>query len=279
MVRLSTLLVVLLIAAAWAQAPTIQVAGTPRQGNPIFLTVRGVPAGTTGTVRWNNERWPMAPADDQGRLRTVLAVAVDMPHGPRPLIVELADGTQVHTTVTVLSRWFPEQHIWIPPSTLASYDTPRNRADDRTIIEHLKVFDPVQHWHGSFHLPIHARESTQFGDRRTYNGWMHGWHKGLDLAGAEGTAIHAPAGGVVVHVARGLVNGNTVAINHGLGLGTVYLHMQTIAVKVGQTLHAGDVIGHVGGTGGFAPHLHWEARVNGVPIDPHSLLWLPEGWR
>lgn len=277
MLRLILTLLILLSPLA-ARAAELRVAGTPRQGGVLFASVVDAAAGTTGEVRWGNRSYPMAPADDRGVMRTVLPVPTDLPAGAWTLRVTLATGDVLERKTAVASRWFPTQHITLNPATLASYSTPRNKRDDELILEALTRFDPVRHFTSAFTMPCWARQSTAFGVRRLYNGWKKGWHKGQDLAAAEGTPVKAPASGVVALTSRGIVNGNTVVLNHGLGVGSTYLHLSRIAVKQGQRVTKGQVIGNVGGTGGFAPHLHWEIRVHGVPVDPKALFSVPEGW-
>jgi murein DD-endopeptidase MepM/ murein hydrolase activator NlpD len=94
-------------------------------------------------------------------------------------------------------------------------------------------------------------------------------HAGVDLWAAEGVPIHAAAAGTVVSVGVHHGYGNAVIIDHGGGWATVYAHQSQTAATVGQRVNAGDVIGYVGHTGLAAgPHLHFEIRVNGDPIDP-----------
>jgi murein DD-endopeptidase MepM/ murein hydrolase activator NlpD len=94
-------------------------------------------------------------------------------------------------------------------------------------------------------------------------------HAGVDIWAAEGTPIHAAAAGTVVSVGVHHGYGNAVIIDHGGGWGTVYAHQSQTAASVGQHVNAGDVIGYVGHTGLAAgPHLHFEIRVNGDPVDP-----------
>jgi murein DD-endopeptidase MepM/ murein hydrolase activator NlpD len=262
-----------------AASAKVSVEGLARQGDPLFISVTG-PADAEGLrVKWDGHSYPLAP--HKGLIGTVVPVRVDLAPGAHPLQILGQDGQQQLASLSVVihSRWFPLQRLTINASTLASYDDPRNKHDDESIIDALRPFDPVQHWKGDFILPIKAPRTTMFGQKRVYNGWKKGWHKGTDLGGWEGQPIHAPAAAVVLQVARGLVNGNTVVLDHGMGLGTVYLHMQKVDVKTGQTITRGQVIGRVGGTGGFAPHLHWEARCHTVPIDPESLTQIPKDWQ
>jgi murein DD-endopeptidase MepM/ murein hydrolase activator NlpD len=98
-------------------------------------------------------------------------------------------------------------------------------------------------------------------------------HEGIDIAAAEGTPIHAAASGRVVYAGWMDGYGNLVAIDHGGGLSTAYAHQSSIATGVGQTVSQGQTIGYVGCTGHcFGPHLHFEVRVDGAPVDPLGYL-------
>jgi murein DD-endopeptidase MepM/ murein hydrolase activator NlpD len=98
-------------------------------------------------------------------------------------------------------------------------------------------------------------------------------HEGIDIGVGTGTPIHAAASGRVVYAGWMSGYGNLVAIDHGRGLSTAYGHQSRIAVSLGQTVAQGQVIGYVGCTGHcFGPHLHFEVRVNGTPVDPLSYL-------
>ncbi|GMU51384.1 MAG: hypothetical protein AMXMBFR33_05300 [Candidatus Xenobia bacterium] len=273
------LLLLLIVLAAPGLAQSLSVMGNPRQGDPLFVSVQGVPSGTTGTLRWANLRFELSPGDEQGVMRTVAPVPVDLAPGSHLMVAELSDQTRLERKVPIKKRPFPSQEIWLSEATLASYSTPQNKADDEAILEALKPFEPQRLWSGSFLLPCQAPQTTGFGAKRLYNGWKRSYHKGLDLAGWEGQEVLAPADGVVLHTAQGIVNGNTVVLGHGLGLGTSYFHLSSIEVEEGQTVKRGQVIGRVGGTGGFAPHLHWELRAHGVPVEPHGVLELPASWR
>lgn len=98
-------------------------------------------------------------------------------------------------------------------------------------------------------------------------------HSGLDLSGASGQQIHASAGGTVVMAGAVGGYGNTVVIDHGNTVATLYAHMTADAVEVGQEVAAGELIGFVGSTGfSTGPHLHYEVRILGQPVDPISYL-------
>ncbi|MBN0989772.1 peptidoglycan DD-metalloendopeptidase family protein [Amphritea pacifica] len=121
----------------------------------------------------------------------------------------------------------------------------------------------------SFNLPATGRFSSPFGLKRFFNDQPRNPHSGLDIAGGQGGAISAPAPGKVVAVGEYFFNGNTVIIDHGYGLTTMYCHMSRIDVKIGDQLNTGDSIGAIGKTGRVTgPHLHWSVSLNNTRVDP-----------
>jgi len=127
-----------------------------------------------------------------------------------------------------------------------------------------------------FALPLAGDMPTTsaFGSRRTYGGGSSvSAHEGEDLSAPPGTPVTAPAPATVVLAEPLFVRGNAVVLDHGNGVFTGYWHMQSLAVKAGDRVRAGDTLGEVGSTGlSTGAHLHWEMRVSGVPIDP--MQWL-----
>ena len=128
--------------------------------------------------------------------------------------------------------------------------------------------------------PNSGPRSSPFGVRRVRNGRTAGFHRGLDYAGAWGSPIYAGADGKVTLVGPGFtLLGNCVIVNHGEGLTGLYLHMSSIAVKEGQMVKKGDLIGKLGNTGASTgPHLHYATYFHGVPVDPDLLKAFPRDW-
>lgn len=117
--------------------------------------------------------------------------------------------------------------------------------------------------------PVTGFISSNFGGRSSPFGNGSQFHKGLDISNRMGTPIVATAEGTVTMAGPDGAYGNSVEISHGGGLVTKYAHMQRFAVKQGQWVKRGEVIGYIGMTGRTTgPHLHYEVRLNGAPVNP-----------
>lgn len=124
-----------------------------------------------------------------------------------------------------------------------------------------------------FVWPMQTQVTAPFGDLRTFNGKKQSQHYGIDLDGNIGDPVTAANDGVVVMARDNYASGQTVLLSHGAGLYTAYFHFSKIDVREGQKVKAGQRIGRVGKTGRVTgPHLHFAVKVNGLYVDPASLM-------
>jgi murein DD-endopeptidase MepM/ murein hydrolase activator NlpD len=181
-------------------------------------------------------------------------------------------GMPLHRTeIEVANAHYRKQNVVLSKALSAL----RSTSDERErVAAFLKEVSPERYWQEPFEAPIAGCITSPFGVTRLHNGKPTGeYHAGLDQRGPLGSPIHAVAAGTVKIVRKFELRGGTVAVDHGQGLESIYLHMSDFAVKEGDHVNEGDVIGYVGSTGrSTGPHLHWTLYANGVPISP--LQWI-----
>lgn len=154
-----------------------------------------------------------------------------------------------------------------------SDDLKRIRREKKIILAALKKWRMQESVETNFLKPVDGPFSSPFGLRRFFNEQPRRPHSGLDIAAAEGVAIYNPSSGIVIDTGDYFFNGNTVLIDHGQGLVTMYCHMSRIDVTAGQAVRRGEIIGAVGKTGRVTgAHLHWGVSLNNTRVDP--LLFL-----
>jgi murein DD-endopeptidase MepM/ murein hydrolase activator NlpD len=265
-------------------AINLAVKGTPRQGSVLFVTVPGTEKTDEGEASWRGRRYSLMW--QKNCLGVLLPVALDDAAGGHTLriTVKRPDGAAPETLenkVQVTAYTYGVQHIWLPESQLAKYDDPQADRDNADIKKALSHYTTGITWDRQFIWPISSYISTQFGLKRFYNNdKVPEFHRGLDLPAATGTPIAASQRGIVRFARKNLLlHGTTIVLDHGKGIGTLYLHMSSLKVKEGQSVDQGEVIGTVGMTGaGTGPHLHWAAYSQGEAIDPRLLFHLPANW-
>lgn len=159
---------------------------------------------------------------------------------------------------------------------LSPEDSSRAEKESAHLHEIFAQVSSERLWQGVFRMPLAGVHSGRnFGTRRVLNGEPRSPHTGLDMPAPAGTPVHAPQRGRVVLAENLFFSGNTVVLDHGLGVYTFYGHMQSIAVSVGDVVNPGAVIGRVGSTGrATGPHLHWSLIVDGARVNPLQIVSL-----
>ncbi len=177
--------------------------------------------------------------------------------------------------IPIISAEYEIQYITIPDE-LSHLLAPEIRSGEDTLLAELYAeFDEEQRWNDLFTMPVTSTFVTAgYGDSRSYNGGpIEIFHTGIDLGGSVGTPILSPANGIVTFVGEMALHGNTIVVNHGLGVVSSYFHLSEFKAQVGDEVGQGDVIALGGGTGlSSGPHLHWDLRVGGKAVDGRQWL-------
>ncbi|TAF55724.1 MAG: M23 family metallopeptidase [Oscillatoriales cyanobacterium] len=266
------------LAALSAEAIEINVSPTsPQLGDTINLLIHSE-ADTAPVVSTGDRTYPSFPVGPDRYRALIPTTPLETP-GARTFSVTDELGDQASLNVNVGDRDFPIQDIWLSPEINAIEGT--DYEFDRVEAFRAEV-TPDRLWTGSFLAPSNGSISTPYGVRRYYNGeWADDYyHRGLDYAAATGSPVYAAADGIVGLVdyeANGFeIHGNTIGLNHGQGVTTMYLHLSEIYVREGDRVRAGETIGAVGATGiSTGPHLHWGFFVHGEAVDPRD--WQSQG--
>jgi murein DD-endopeptidase MepM/ murein hydrolase activator NlpD len=176
----------------------------------------------------------------------------------------------------VEGREYRAQHITLKNKRQVNPNPADLKRIERELDEQTRAyrqFSPRQPSNLLFDKPVDGPLSSPFGLRRFFNGEERNPHSGLDFAVPAGTPIKSPAAGKVILTGNYFFNGNTVFVDHGQGLISMFCHLSQIGVKVGDELDRGAVLGKVGSTGrATGPHLHWNVSLNDARVDPSIFI-------
>jgi murein DD-endopeptidase MepM/ murein hydrolase activator NlpD len=274
-------------AAVWAVLPLNAAAGGPLQistesraqqpGEVVLVTVKAEEPLDALTIHIFNEDhagYRVAP----GTWDVLVGIDLDVPPGSYTLATtgRSANGPVTGSALLkVLDKKFPTRRLTVdenfvnPPASV----TDRIIREARELDDTWKRSTPARLWEGPFIRPVPQEANSRFGSRSIYNGQPRSPHGGADFLSPAGTPIKSPNAGRVV-IARDLYyTGNTIVIDHGLGLFSVFAHLSEMNVHAGDTVETGEILGTVGATGRVTgPHLHWGLRLDGARVDPLSLL-------
>jgi len=250
------------------------------QHNPVPGGIAVIPVPlSTSTVLFEN-RQVMLLSSQKGKY-AVVGISLKTRPGDYPLELthKTASDTDEHQSMLsfqVGAKEYRVQRLTIENKRKVN---PYKEDMDRIIRERnemnkaFKSFENLAQPAVDFVLPAEGPISSPFGLKRILNDQPRNPHSGLDIAAPTGTPIHAPAAGRVTAVGNYFFNGNTVLLDHGQGLISMYCHMSETTVAVGDTLSPGDLIGKVGKTGRVTgPHLHWSVSLNNARVDPNLFI-------
>ena len=210
-----------------------------------------------------------------GGWRGLIGIDLDTEPGPYPIVMRAgADDAAVTHVLDVAAKQFTVRRLRVagrfvdPPATVTERIV-REAALLDGIFSTISPPVPTQ----PFQLPVSQKAISNFGTRSVFNGKPRSPHGGVDFASPAGTPIEAPAAGRIALAMPLYFTGNTVVMDHGQGIYSLFAHLSKIAVKIDEQVEPGAIVGLVGATGRVTgPHLHWTVRLRGARVDPLSLV-------
>ena len=203
--------------------------------------------------------------------------AVDAKARPgRGTVKATINGKMRYLSITIGRPVFPVIHLTLPPGKVALSPEDRERADrEDKLLKSFWTRRSDKMWQGSFSLPLNNEISTQYGVKRIINKTKESIHAGIDIRGREGDAVMASNSGRVVLAEELFFGGNTLVLDHGMGIYSVYMHLSGFHRQVGESVSKEDVIGFVGSTGrSTGPHLHFGIKAQELSVNPVSFAKL-----
>ena len=214
---------------------------------------------------------PVLVLQDGTQWLALVGLGLSQAPGTASLVVRREGGAETRVPFEIKPHAYAEQRLKVAPGhvDLSKADLARYERERVHLAQVMATFSqPVP---ASLQLaqPSPGARSSSFGLRRVFNGQSRNPHSGMDIAAAQGTPVLAAAAGRVIDTGNYFFNGNTVWLDHGGGLLTLYCHLSAITVKPGDQLEAGATLGNVGATGrATGPHLHWSVSLNRAMVDP-----------
>ena len=279
---MNALLLALGLCVSASAEPTLTVQSRAVQrGEILLVAVEGEGGKKAPSADFSGRALEFFPAASTGTWLAFIGLDLDAPAGPATLRATLHDASgrviKKTETLDVSPGKFPVQTLQVEQK----FVTPAKSDAERAEGEAVKVHELYTHgeekrlFDGSFAAPILGAATARFGERRVFNGQPRSPHSGMDLKAKKGTPVRSPAAGKVVLAGPLYFSGNTIILDHGLGITTLYAHLSRMLVKRGDLVKKGQLIGKVGATGRVTgPHLHWALKFHEARVDPYSLVSL-----
>ena len=238
---------------------------------------------TDGTSLLYSEGFILTEKNDRNTGIILFGIPSNLAIGDYKIILSCKYGDGNYSTddiIEVVSGLFPSEIINLDRemSVLRSSKNPLKAEQAKSLLDIYKTFNPESIYNcGSFIIPATGIESSAYGNIRTYiysdGEKAFSIHTGMDIAADTGVPVYAGGAGKVVFAAIRVISGYTVVIEHLPGVYGVFFHLSKISVKVNDMVEKTREIGLIGDTGlATGSHLHWEIRVNGVPVELKQFL-------
>jgi len=260
---------------AEAKSPRIEIAPKIiRQGDVFIIRVTGIKKSDmpSAAVAKNAIHFSMC---GEGCFIGIGAISLEARTGSYPVKIK-AGGKRKNLRITVKKAAFrqitmtlPEEKVILSPDMLEVVKEENKRLKSLFLV----ISDGL--WEGGFLSPVENTISTYFGTKRIMNKTWTSIHRGIDIKGLEGDEVRASNNGRVVLAQELFFGGNTIILDHGQGIHTVYMHLSQLHVDCGDLVSKGDVIGLLGSSGrSIGPHLHFGVKISDISVNPLSVLKL-----
>ncbi|MFY9461757.1 MAG: M23 family metallopeptidase [Candidatus Sungiibacteriota bacterium] len=260
------------------KSPELVLATTePEQGDTLIFRINGTNTPSATATFGSN---PVALFSFRAALVGIIGIDAKARTGVSTLLIKLPSGQDFRRDIIVGPRAFPVVKLILPPQLVEKGVTAEKLAfsitakDKPTLDAVFKIFTPEIYFSQPFQEPL--KRWTDVGGfgvvRESQSGGIR--HLGVDLKGALGETVAATNDGVVRFSGELENFGKTVAVDHGMGIFSAYLHLSEILVKSGQPVKKGEIIGRVGSSGEYSiePHLHFSIKIRGSSVDPQRFL-------
>lgn len=251
------------------------------QGQVVMVTVTGEQEIKKVSGRFRDREVYFQRDENANEYRALLGLGLRIKPGEYRLEIEAsfrdARAQKVHRDIPVSKKVFALQRLTLPPELVTLSESNLRRVGrEKTRLDRIWRKETRKRlWEGSFIKPLEGKWGSEFGLRRMINDKPRSPHTGVDIIAPEGSPVRTANSGKVILTGELFFSGNSIIIDHGQGLYTMYFHLSKFLVKEGQKVGKGDIIGLVGSTGrASGPHLHWGVRLQGARVDPISLMSL-----
>ena len=278
--------VLLALLAGMAQAPVQSAARVTtsaralQPGEVVEFTITTTRTGQSVQLDVFERAWPTFQVDAT-TWRALVGIDLDTPPRTYLAVIEVGAGetppVRVTRRLSIVAKSFGTRTLTVddgfvnPPADVAA----RIAAESSRLADLWKREPTPRAWSEPFAAPVPEPANSAFGKRSVFNGQRRNSHTGADFPSPAGAVVSAPNAGTVVLAEDLYFSGNTVIVDHGLGMFSTFAHLSEIGVHAGDVVVPARIIGKVGATGRVTgPHLHWAVRLNGARVDPLSLVWV-----
>jgi murein DD-endopeptidase MepM/ murein hydrolase activator NlpD len=242
--------------------------------NPGDVSAISIKADFVPLVKFNTQYVPLKRLSENNFIG-IIATDINTKPGNYPVNIKVNNNEKT-INLHVKKYFFKVTHLTLPPQKVFPPKKDLIRAKREAIIL-KKIFKKVNPplWEGKFIKPLNNSISTEFGVKRIMNKKKVSFHKGIDIRGKSGEKVYATNKARVVLAGNLFFGGNTVILDHGQGIYSIYMHLSKINVSKGEIVKKGQLVGLVGKTGrATGPHLHFGIKIGKISANPLSIFSL-----